>query len=121
MIFKPRQTITVMCMPVSLTYNNEPLYSNIIHDSLSDQLLPENNLHEGQTLALVLDHIDYSAPGNIGPDINILLDNNTTNCKHFSEMEFNNYFTTLDNFLLFNLNNRSLPINVVNIQHLWKV
>ena len=32
-------------------------------------------------------------------------------------MEFNNYFTTPDNFSLFNLNIRSLPKNVVNLQH----
>ena len=39
------------------------------------------------------------------------------NCKYFTEMEFNNYFTTPDNFSLFNLNIRSLPKNVVNLQH----
>ena len=81
-------------MPVSLTYNNELPYSNITDDSLSDELLPENNLH-----------------------LNILLDNNTMNCKYFTEIEFNNYFTTPDNFSLFNLNIRSLPKNVVNLQH----
>ena len=32
-------------------------------------------------------------------------------------MEFNNYFTTPDNFSLFNLNIRNLPKNVVNLQH----
>ena len=72
-------------MPVSLTYNNELPYSNITDDSLSDELLPENNLHDGQTLALgivlVTDHIDISALGNMDPDLNILLYNNTINCK----------------------------------------
>ena len=108
-------------MPVSMTFNNELPYSNITDDSLSDELLPENNLHEGQNLALDIvldtDHIDYSALGNIDPDLNILFDNNTMNCKYFTEMEFNNYFTTSDNFSLFNLNIRSLPKNVVNLQH----
>ena len=32
--FKPRQTITVTCMPVSMTFNNELPYSNITDDSL---------------------------------------------------------------------------------------
>ena len=100
-----------------MTFNNELPYSNITDDSLSDELLPENNLHEGQTLVLDTDHIDYSALGNIDPDLNILLDNNTMICKYFAEMEFNNYFTTPDNFSLFNLNIRSLPKNVVNLQH----
>ena len=49
---KPRQTITVMCIPVSMILNNEFPYRNIMDDSLSDELLPENNLHEGQTLTL---------------------------------------------------------------------
>ena len=93
--FKPRQTITVTCMPVSMTFNNELPYSNITDDSLSDELLPENNLHEGQTLALYIvldtDHIDYSALGNIEHDLNILLDNNTMNCKYFTEMELQCY------------------------------
>ena len=40
-----------------------------------------HNLHDGQTLALDTDHLGYSALGNIDPDINILLDNNTMNCK----------------------------------------
>ena len=119
--FKPRQTITVTCMPVSMTFNNELPYTNITDDSLSGELLPENNLHEGQNLALDIvldtDHIDYSALGNIDPDLNILFDNNTMNCKYFTEMEFNNYFTTSDNFSLFNLNIRSLPKNVVNLQY----
>ena len=115
-------------MPVSMIFNNELPYSNITDDSLSDELLPENNLHEGQNLALDIvldtdhivldtDHIDYSALGNIDPDLNILFDNNSMNCKYFTEMEFNNYFTTSDNFSLFNLNIRSLPKNVVNLQH----
>ena len=108
-------------MPVSLTYNNKLPYSNITDDSLSDELLSENNLHKGQTLALDIvldtDHIDYSALGNIDPDLNILLDNNTMNCKYFTEIEFNNYFTAPDNFSLFNLNIRILPKNVVNLQH----
>ena len=108
-------------MPVCLTYNNELPYSNITDDSLSDELLPENNLHDGQTLALDIvldtDHIDYSALGNIDPDLNILLHNNTMSCKYFTEIEFNNYFTTSDNFSFFNLNIRSLPKNVVNLQH----
>ena len=91
-------------MPVSLTvtYNNELLYSNITDDSLSDELLPENNLHDGQTLTLDIvldtDHIDYSALGNIDPGLNILLDNNTMTCKYLTEMEFNIYFTTPGNF-----------------------
>ena len=108
-------------MPVSLTYNNELPYSNITDDS--DELLPENNLHAGQTLTLVLDtdHLDYSALGNIYPDINILVDNNTINWKNLTEMKFNNYFTTHDNFSLFNLNIRSIPKNVVNLQHFKKV
>ena len=38
------------------------------------------------------------------------------NCKYFTEMEFNNYFTTPDNISLFNLNIRSLHKNVVNLQ-----
>ena len=63
-------------------------------DSLSDELLPENNLHEGQNLALTLsltlivldtDHIDYIS-------FKYLFDNNSMNCKYFTEMEFNNYF-----------------------------
>ena len=90
-----------------------------MYNSLSDELLPENSLHEGQNLALDIvldtDHIDYSALGNIDPDLNILFDNNTMNCKYFTEMEFNNYFAS-DNFSLFNLNIRSLPKNVVNLQ-----
>ena len=108
-------------MPVSLTYTIEHHYINITDDSLSDELLPENNLHDGQTLTLAIvldtDHIYYSAPGYIYPGLNILLDNNTMNCKYCNEMEFNNYFTTHDNFSLFNLNIRSLPKNVVNLQH----
>ena len=70
-------------MLVSVTYNNVLPYSNITNDLLSDKLLPENNLHDGQTLDLdiVVDtnHLDYSALGNIDPDLNNLLDNNTTN------------------------------------------
>ena len=62
-------------MPVSMTFNNELPYSNITDDSLSDELLTENNLHEGQILALDIvldtDHIDYSVLGNIDPDLNI--------------------------------------------------
>ena len=77
--FKPRQTIPVTCMSVSLTYNNALPHSNITDDSLSDELLPPNNLHDGQTLVLDTDHLDYSALGNINPDLNILLDNNTMN------------------------------------------
>ena len=92
-------------------------------DSLSGELLPENNLHDGQTLALDIvldtDHIDYSALGNIDPDLNILFDNNTIHCKYFTELEFNNYFTRPDNFSLFNLNIRSLPKNVVNLLLLY--
>ena len=116
--------ITLFGMPggaffmCSLPLTLEPGYAT---DSLSDELLPENNLHEGQNLALDIvldtDHIDYSALGNIDPDLNILFDNNTMNCKYFTEMEFNNYFTTSDKFLLFNHNIRSLHKNVVNLQH----
>ena len=54
------------------------------YQKIIDELLPENNLHDGQTLALNIvhdtDHLDYSALGNIDPGINILLDNNTMNC-----------------------------------------
>ena len=111
-------------MPVSMPFNNELPYSNIMDDSLSDELLPENNLHKGQNLALDIvldtDHIDYSALGNIDPDLNILIDNNTMNCKYFTEMEFNNYLTTPDNVSLFNLNIQSLPKNVVNLQHFFR-
>ena len=88
-------------MLVSLTYNNELPYINITDDSLSDELLPDNNLHDGQILALDIvldtDHLDYSALGNIDRDVTILLDNNTMNYKYFTEMKFNNYFTP-DNF-----------------------
>ena len=73
--FKLRQTITVTCMPVSLTYIHKLPYSNITNDSLTDELLRENNLHDGQTLALDIvldiDHLDYSTLGNIDSDINI--------------------------------------------------
>ena len=61
-LLKPIQTITVLCMAVGMTFNNELPYSNITDGSLSDELLPENNLNEGQTLALDIvvdtDHID---------------------------------------------------------------
>ena len=40
-----------MCMPVSVTYTKELPNSNITTDSLSDELLPENNVHGGQPLA----------------------------------------------------------------------
>ena len=33
---KSRQTFTVTCMPVSMTFNNELPYSNIMDESLSD-------------------------------------------------------------------------------------
>ena len=58
----------------------DPL-TDITDDSLSEELLPENNLHEGQNLALDTDYIDYSALGNIDPDLNILFYNNTMNCN----------------------------------------
>ena len=67
-------------------------------------------------IVLDTDHIYYSALGNIDPDLNILLDNNTTNCKYFTEMEFNNCFTTPDNFSLFNLNIRSLPQSTIFLE-----
>ena len=71
-LLKSRQTITVTCIPVSLTYNHELPYSNTTDDSLSGVLLPENNVHDGQTLSLDIvldtDHLDYSAIGNIDPD-----------------------------------------------------
>ena len=67
---KPRQTITATCMPISLTYNND---------------LPYINITDGQTfapdIALDTDHIYYSALGNIDPVLNIVLYNNTMNCK----------------------------------------
>ena len=96
---------------------NDNRFYYLMDHSLTDplntnfELLPENNLHKGQTLALDIvldtDHIDCSALGNIDPDLNILLDNNTMNCKYFTEIEFNNYFTTPDNFSLFTLNIRA--------------
>ena len=49
--------------------------------------------------------------------MNILLDNNSTNCRYFTEMEFNNNSFIDTNFSLLNLNIRSLPKNYVNLHH----
>ena len=62
-------------------------------------------------------HLDYRVIGNVDPDLNILLDNNSINCRYFTEMEFNNHAFIDTNFSLFNLNIRSLPKNYVNLQH----
>ena len=88
-------------------------------DSLSEELSPENHAQGGQTTALdiVLDTTNYSVLGNVGPDFNILLDNNSINCRYFTEMEFNNHSFIDTNFSLFNLHIRSLPKNYVKLQH----
>ena len=108
-------------MPVSVTYNNEFPYSNMTDYSLSEESSPENHAQGGQTTALDIvldtDHLDYSVLGNVEPDLNILLDNNSINCRYFTEMEFNNNSFIDTNFSLFNLNIRSLPKNYVNLQH----
>ena len=105
-------------MPVSVTYNNEFPYSNMSDDSLSEELSPENHAQGRQTTALDIvldtDHQDYSVLGNVDP---ILLDNNSINCRYFTEMEFNTHSFIDTNFSLFNLNIRSLPKNDVNLQH----
>ena len=111
--FKHRQSVIATCMPVSVTYNNEFPYSNMTDDSLSEELSPEDHAQGGQTTVLdsVLDtdHLDYSVLGNVDPDLNILLDNNSIHCRYFTEMEFNNNSFIDTNFSLFNLNIRSLP------------
>ena len=61
--------------------------------------------------------LDYSVLGNVDPDLNILLDNNSINCRYFTEMEFYNNSFIGTNLSLFNLNIRSLPKNYVNLQH----
>ena len=108
-------------MPVSVTYNNEFPYSNITDHSLSEALSPENHAQGGQTTALHIvldnDHLDYSVLGNVDPDLNMLLDKNSINCRYFTEMEFNNHSFIDTNFSLFNLNIRSPPKNYVNLQH----
>ena len=107
-------------MPVSVTYNNEFPYSNMTNDPLSEELSPENHAQSGQTTALdiVLDtDLDYSVLGNVDPDLNILLDNNSINYRYFTEMGFNNNSFLDINFSLFNLNIRSLPKKYVNLQH----
>ena len=95
--------------------------SNMTDDSLSEKLSPENDAQGGQTTALDIvldtDHLDYSDLGNVDPDLNILLDNNSINCRYFTEMEFNNNSFIDTNFPLFNLNLRSLPKNYVNLHH----
>ena len=106
--FKHRQSVIATCMPVSVTYNNEFPYSNMTDYSLSEELSPENHAQGGQTTALDIvldtDHLDYSVLGNVDPDLNILLDNNSINCRYFTEIEFNNNFFIDTNFSLFNLN-----------------
>ena len=81
-------------MPIIVTYNNEFPYSNMTDDSLSEELSPENHAQGGQTTApdtvLDTDHLDYCVIGNVDPDFSILLDNNSINCRYFTEMELNN-------------------------------
>ena len=119
--FKHRQSVIATCMHVSVTYNNEFPYSNMTDYSLSEELSPENHAQGGQTTALDIvldtDHLDNSVLGNVDPDLNILLDNNSINSRYFTDMKFNNNSFIDTNFSLFNLNIRSLPKNYVNLQH----
>ena len=119
--FKQRQSVIATCMPVSVTYNNEFPYSNMTDYSLSEELSPKNHAQGGQTTTLDIvldtDHLVYSVLGNVDPDLNILLYNNSINCRYFTEMEFNNNSFIDTNFSLFNLNIRSLPKNYVNLHH----
>ena len=111
--FKHRQSVIATCMPVSVTYNNEFPNSNMTDDSLSEELSPGNHAQGRQTTTLDIffdpDHLDYSVLGNVDRDLNILLDNNSINCRYFTEMGFNNNSFIDTNFSLFKY--------YVNLQH----
>ena len=68
------------------------------------------NSRKSTALDIVLDtdRLDYSVLGNVDPDLNILLDNNSINCGYFTEMEVNNNSFIDTNFSIFNLNIRKL-------------
>ena len=72
------------------------------------ELPPENHAQGRQTIALDIvldtDRLDYSVLGNIDPDLNILLDNNSINCRYFTEMQFHNNSFIDTNFSLLYLN-----------------
>ena len=64
-----------------------------------------------------IDHIDHSTLGNIDPDTNFLSNINTSICKYYTELEFNQQFPQVYKLSMFNLNVRSLPKNIDKVKH----
>ena len=87
------------------------LSTHISSDTEKKWSPPLNLIHD-------FDHIDHSTLGNIDPDTNFLSNINTSICKYYTELEFNQQFPQQDYKLsMFNLNVRSLPKNIDKVKH----
>ena len=87
------------------------LSTHISSDTEKKLSPPLNLIHD-------FDHIDHSTLGNIDPDTNFLSNINSSICKYYTELEFNQQFPQQDYKLsMFNLNVRSLPKNIDKVKH----
>ena len=86
------------------------LSTHISSDTEKKLSPPLNLIHD-------FDHIDHSTLGNIDLDTNFLSNINTSICKFYMELEFNQQFPQDYKLSMFNLNVRSLPKNINKVKH----
>ena len=94
--------ITIFMVPAILIPLNDFPFYDMTNESLPTELSThissdtENKLSLPLNLIHYFDHIDHSALGNIDPDTNFLSNINTSICKYYTELEFNQQFPQQD-------------------------
>ena len=84
------------------------LSKHITSDTENNLSLPLNLIHD-------FDHIDHITLGNIDPDTNFISYINTSICNYYTELEFNKQFPQDYKISMFNLNVRSRPKNMTQL------
>ena len=116
--------VTIIVVPAILIPLNDFPFYVMTNESLPTELSTpissdtEKKLSPPLNLIHDFDHIDHSTLGNIDPDTNFLSSINTSICKYYTELEFNQQFPQQYYKLsMFNLNVRSLPKNIDKVKH----
>ena len=107
--------VTIIVVPaILIPLNDFPFYdmtNEFLPAELSTHISSDTEKKWSPPLNLIhdFDYIDYSTLGNIDPDTNFLSNINTSLCKYYTELEFNQQFPQDYKLSMFNLNVRSLP------------
>ena len=115
--------VTIIVVPAILIPLNDFPFYDMTNESLPTELSThissdtEKKLSPPLNLIHDFDHVDHSTLGNIDPDTNFLSNINTSICKYYTELEFNQQFPQDYKLSMFNLNVRSIPKNIDKVKH----